>query len=99
MASMPVIETDCISSQQPPHYRGNGNIPGSQENMEMVGYQRPGVTARFAFAHNPGQSIYKIIAIVIVEEKFTPFYPPADDMVQRSGFVNSGLSWHPVYIS
>jgi len=65
----------------------------------MVGYQRPGATERFILTHDPGQSIYKIIVIVIIKKKLTPFNPPADDMVQRAGCVDSGLSWHAVYIS
>jgi hypothetical protein len=49
--------------------------------MEVIGDQRPGVTTRLAFAYNPGQSIHKIITIIIGEKEFAAFDPTADDMV------------------
>jgi hypothetical protein len=66
--------------------RGDGNVTGSQKKVEMIGYQRPGVTKRFTVADNPGQALDEIIAIIVIEKKLSPFYPPADDMVLDSCF-------------
>jgi hypothetical protein len=99
MAAVTAVETHRVSGQQPPHNRGDGNVPGSQEKMEMVGYQGPGETARFTFADNSRQSVNKIITIVICKKKLPPFYPTADDMVQRSGRVDSCFSRYSIYIS
>jgi hypothetical protein len=49
--------------------------------MEMIGNQRPCVTERSTLSHNPGQSIHKIITVIIAKKKFLPFYPPTDDML------------------
>ncbi len=64
--------------------------------MEMVGYPHPGVTAYVAFTDKPGQSIDKINAIVIGEEKIPPFYPPAGDGAQCSGRVDVGFARHSI---
>jgi hypothetical protein len=79
--------------------RGDGNVTGSQKKVEMIGYQRPGVTKRFTVADNPGQALDEIIAIIVIEKKLSPFYPPADDMVQGAGRIDSCFSWHFDYIS
>jgi hypothetical protein len=65
----------------------------------MIGDQRPGVTKRFTVADNPGQALDEIIAIIVIKKKLPPFYPPADDMVQGAGRIDSCFSWHFDYIS
>jgi len=99
MAFIPVVETDCVAGQKPSHNRGDGNATGSQKKMEMVGNQRPCVTKRFALTDYSGQAIDKIITINIIDKYFSAFNPPADDMVQGSGRIDSGFSWHFDYIS
>jgi hypothetical protein len=81
MPAVTAVETYRVSGQQTPHNHGDGNVPCSQEKMEMIGYQRPCVTERSTLSHNPGQSFHKIITVIIGKKKFPPFYPPADDML------------------
>jgi hypothetical protein len=95
MAFMPVIETDCVAGQKPAHNRGDGNVTGSQKKVEMIGDQRPGVTKRFTVADNPGQALDEIIAIIVIEKKLSPFYPPADDMVQLHIIGYGNAYFHP----
>jgi hypothetical protein len=67
--------------------------------MEMIGYQGPGVTCYLAVGDYSGQALDKVIAVDVAGKYLTPFDPTADDMVQRSGRVDSGFSWHSIYLS
>jgi len=41
-----------------------------------------------------GQPLHEIVAIDIIDENLAPFNPSADDVVKRTGDINSGLSGH-----
>lgn len=44
MAAVAAVETDGMAGQQPQHKAGDRGRTGSQQQMKMVGNQRPSVT-------------------------------------------------------
>ena len=43
--------------------------------------------------------IQKVIAICIIEKDLTPFDSTNDDVMERSGSIYSGFSWHDIIIT
>jgi hypothetical protein len=62
--------------------------------MEMVEQQCPPVATRGGFRKDRSQSIQELIAVSIIPEYLSPFYAPADYVMERSRRIYSCLSWH-----
>ena len=67
---------------------------GAQQQVEMVGNQRPGKTARLGLLEHPAQPLDKIIAVLVVGKDLFALDTLDNDMMQRSGGVDAGLSGH-----
>ena len=96
---MPPVETARVTAQQSTHHCGNRCISRSQQQVEMVGYQRPCVTMRPGFSQNRFKPIEKIIPVKICPKDFPPLNSPANDMVQCTSGINASLAWHVPSIS
>jgi hypothetical protein len=81
---VPQVETDGIARQKPPHDIGNGNKPGAQQNMKVIGHQGPCKTAGLTVAQNTAKPIQKIIAVAVVPENLPALDSSDNDMVQCS---------------
>jgi len=71
---MTFIEGDRISGHETAHDFAQGCRTGSQQNMEMVGDQRPCITLSLGFFEDNGQAIQEGFSVLIVPEDFTAFY-------------------------
>ena len=96
---VPQVETDGIARQKPPHDIGNGNKPGAQQNMKVIGHQRPCKTAGLTVAQNTTKPIQKIIAVAVVSENFPALYSSDDDVMQRTWGIQSGFTWHATQLA
>jgi len=94
VAAVSAIETDCIAGQKTPHYRGNRNICGSKQQVEVIRYQCPGKTGCFGFPKDAAKSIDKVISVNIILENFSAFDAAANNVVQGSWRVYSCFSRH-----
>jgi len=56
-SSVPPIEGDRTARQNPPHDIGNGNKPGAQQKMKVIGHQGPCKTAGLTFAQNTAKPL------------------------------------------
>jgi hypothetical protein len=81
---VPQVEADNIARQKPLHDIGNGNKPGAEQKMKVIGHQGPCKTAGLTVAQNTAKPIQKIIAVAVVAENLPPIDPSNDDVMQRS---------------
>lgn len=93
------IMADCITGQQTTHESGDGNTSGFKQEMEMIGYQRPGKTPSLCFYDQLTQASYKIVPVLIFTENLTALDTSGDDVVHSSWCINSGLSGHAALLA
>ena len=60
----------------------------------MVWDQGPCVTLSLGFFENGGQTIEKGLAVPVILEDPSSFYPPSHYVLKETGGVKSGLPWH-----
>ena len=86
---MPPIEGDSVSGQKPTHKRGQRDLAGLQEKMEMAGHKSPGQTGGFRFFEDSSKPFKEIIPVRVIPKDFGSLDPPANDVVQGPRCVNS----------
>jgi hypothetical protein len=59
--------------------------------MEMVGNKRPSITGGAGFLKNSPEPFHKSVSVVIIFEYRPLFNAATDDMMQRTGSVESGF--------
>jgi hypothetical protein len=67
--------------------------------MKMIGHQRPGIDDQISVATKDGQAIQEIIPVPRVLKDFGSLDPPADEVMQRAGRIQPGLSGHEESLS
>jgi hypothetical protein len=93
-APMPPVESSGISAQQPLHDGLDRHAAAPQQQMEVVGDQRPCVTNTLAFFQHTPETPKELLSIAIVPKNLPPLDPPADDVLQRTRCVDARSSWH-----
>ena len=93
-AAIAAVVASGVAGQQATHYRSDGNAAGAQQKLKMVGDQSSGKAAGIGFFNNSAQPVDKIVSVTIVGKDFTAFGTADDDVVQGTGCVQSGLTWH-----
>ena len=78
---VPQVEADGITRQKPPHDIGNGNKPGAEEKMKVIGHHSPCKTAGLTVAQNAAKPIQKIIAVALVSENLPALDSSDDDVM------------------
>ena len=66
VASVSAIETAGVSCQQPAHDTGNRDIPGTEQQMEVVGQQCPRVAWRLGFRQDHAQTPYEVVSVQVI---------------------------------
>ena len=94
LAIMTQVEADCMACHQSSHDPGKGSSAGSQEQVKVVGQQRPGVTGRARLFENDPQSLQKRSSVLLIPEDRCSANTPGDNVVKRPRRVYSWLSWH-----
>ena len=83
-----------ITGQKPEHYLRDRNTTGFKQKVKMVGDQCPCKTFGFGFFNNVAQAFNKISAVGVALKDWSTFDPPGHDVMQGSGGVYAGFSWH-----
>ena len=94
VATVPVIEMDHISRQQPSHEGGKSRVPRSQKKMGVIGQKGPGQAGGTGFWKKKGHPLDQIVPVPVVPEYFSTLDTPDDDMLKHPGRVYSGCSRH-----
>jgi hypothetical protein len=58
--------------------------------MRMVGHQDPCIARRFRRRNKRGEALDKVLVIVLVQEYLSTLYPKDHEVVQNTGFVETG---------
>ena len=69
-------------------------LPGGKQQVEVVGYQGPGINGCFSFAKDIFESFKKLIAILIVFKNLAFLDSSDDNVVQRTGSIYAGFTRH-----
>ena len=88
------VEKNGIAGQQPSHDRRERGGAGLQQEVEMVGNQRPGKAASGGVDQDGVEARDEFIPIRIVGKYLPTFDSAADDVVQGAGSVYAGLAGH-----
>ncbi len=88
-ATMPFVEADRISGEQAPHGPAQWYCAGSQQEVKMVGDQRPGEAARITAAQNRPQAIEKPLPVRVIIKNLAAGDPTHNDMVQGAGRIDA----------
>ena len=83
-----------MAGQQPPHKGGDWGSAGLQQQMKMVGNQRPRVTDGCGTFNEGAYSFQEIVPVLIVPEYVPSFDAPHNHMVEGAGSVYARLSGH-----
>jgi len=93
-ASVVAVKADSVSRKEPSHDRGKGNKTCSKEEMKMIWDEHPCVTCGFSLREEFGEALQKILPVPVVYEYLSALDTPDHDVVQGTGCVQAGLSWH-----
>ena len=96
---VPAVEINSIAGKQSSHNRGNRIASGAQQQVKMIGDQRPGITPGTGLLQDLSQPLSKIVPILIIPEYFAALDTAHDNVVQCAWSVYAGLSWHGSNVS
>jgi hypothetical protein len=88
-SAVPPIVADGVPRQNPPHYRRNRILPGSQKQVEMIRHQSPSQTSSSSFLKDSTQPIDKVVPVRLILEDIAPLNTPRNDVMERARRVNS----------
>ena len=94
VASVAAVKAHSISRKEPPHYRGKGSESCSKKEMGMIRDEHPCVTGSFTLREEFRKALQKILPVPVVYEYLSTLDTPDHDVLQKTGRVQAGLSWH-----
>jgi hypothetical protein len=90
---VPAIVSGPVAGQKTAHRCGHWHIACSQQQVKVVGDQRPRIASGSCLLQNRFQALNEIISIMVVIEDIATPDSARNDMVQGTGSINSGLPW------
>jgi len=94
MTPVTPVELHSISRQKPSHGHADRRKARTQQEVDVIGDQSPCKTIGVRLSQHLLKSLYKGITIFIVPKDFPALDSANYDMVQGTGSINSGFSWH-----
>lgn len=93
-ALVTTIEADSIPRQQTAHERSERALIGTKKEVKMIGDEGPGQTVGPGLLEQSRKPVNKGLPIMIIDKDRGFFDAPDDDMLQNTGDVQAGFSWH-----
>ena len=88
------IEIDGIACEKSAHEGGEPAMAGAEQQVNVVGHQRPGEAFDASLDEEFGQGLEKPAAVGIVPENVATVDTADDDVLEEVGDVESCGSWH-----
>jgi hypothetical protein len=79
--------------------RGQGDSRCLQEELDVIRQKGPGVTSGPRGGQHRPEAVHEILSVRIIPENGLPLDAAADDMVERSGRIQAGPTWHEGLLS
>ncbi len=98
-AVMSSIEVEGIPGEELSHDSGNAVLAALKKNMHMIAHKDPGIDTALPFSHRLTESLKKLGSVLVVLEDCGFVDAAHHDMMQGTGDVQSGLSWHRAILS
>ena len=99
MALVAAIKTDGVTREEPSHHRGKGCQTRSEKKMGMIRDEYLCITGRLGLRQEFSQPLEHILPIPIIYEYLSTRYSTDHDVMQNTGCVKAGLSWHGIYFA
>jgi hypothetical protein len=94
MATVPMIESDGITGEKPPHDRGDGSGARSQQEVEMIRHERPGKTGSGGIEKNLAEPFQKADTVSIILENAFSLDSSTDYMMQGTRSIYASFARH-----
>jgi hypothetical protein len=86
-----------LSCQKSPHEFRYPISSTPKKYVCMICHQSPGINCCFSFFYNTSESGYKILLIFYIIDNPALFYPPYDNVMERSRGIQTCLTRHPFH--
>jgi len=96
---MPTVKGDSITGENFPHQIPKGSITCADKQMDMVGHQHPCITSAASQRKILFKSTKKVIPVAVVKKDILAIQTPGDDMMNRTGDIESSVSRHAAMIT
>jgi hypothetical protein len=93
------IENDSIAGQQTPHESGQCALFRAHQEMKMIIEQGPGKAPGARLLQKGRKACEKILSVLIVKKDVASFDAPDNDVMQKTGNVYTGITWHTTMIA
>jgi hypothetical protein len=87
------------SFQNFPHQIPKGSITCADKQMDMVRHQHPCITSAASQRKILFKSTKKVIPVAVVKKDILAIQTPGDDMMNRTGDIESSVSRHATMIA
>ena len=86
--------SSCVVGQQTTHECGQQYCSGSQQKMDVICHQRPGIAGGVRFQQHVGESFHETVSVGLIFKYRSPFNSSENNMMQRSRSVDASFARH-----
>lgn len=91
---MPQVEGHGMPSQKPSHESRELDPSRTEQKVDMIRHQSPGITARLGLLQQRGQTFNERVPVFVVHENIATLDTSGDNVMEKSGNVDSSRTWH-----
>jgi hypothetical protein len=88
-AAVSAVEGDSVARQQPTQQRGQRHDPSAENQVDMIGHERPRVEVGVAATQETCQTLQEVGSIAIITEDKTTLDTTGNDVVKRTGRIEA----------
>jgi hypothetical protein len=91
---MPPVVPHRITRHEQSHQGGKAHLPGTQEEMKMIGHETPGKQLDVPLRNKVREALNKRFPIFRIPKDVPALDAPGHHMLQNLGYIQSRLSGH-----
>ena len=94
VAAVPPIEGARVPREEAAHHRREGHPRGLEQQMRVIGHERPRVAGRGGLPEDPPEPLQEGVPVPIVPEELPALAPPDQNVLEGARGVNASLTGH-----
>jgi hypothetical protein len=94
MPTVPSVKGNRMTRENPGHDPMNGDRAGLEQQMSVIGQERPCIAKGMAVGEYLLHSIDEAISVDVVTEDQSPLDTPDDDVVEHAFGIETGMTGH-----